>query len=109
MPTTIFDKLLQKSEEIARDRTKQKGIELQQLAVMALLKGIGSPEWEAYMNKFTSNPAELLRLCGKDDTFNQPYQKQNLAYVVSNAICGTATTTGTHLRVETNIDDDPPA
>jgi len=103
-----MDKLLAKTSEIAKDRGHGKGQELSDFAVKALLGGINSDDWANYMKKFTTEPDELARLCGKDDTFKTAYQPQNLAYIVSNAICGTATGTGTHLRVDPNIDDPPP-
>ena len=69
---------------------------LQELAFPAVVEGLGSPEWEKYMSEFVSTPAQLARLMGNEEVFNNnSWAKQTLAYIVANSTCGIETTTGT--------------
>ena len=61
-----------------------------QLAVAALSAGIGTPQWQAYMNHFPGlSPIQLQRLNGTDGTLEDPTLKKKRAYLVGNGTCGT--------------------
>lgn len=68
---------------------------LQKESVDAVIKGMGSSEWEKYMKNFHSNSAQLQRLLGDDQAFmNSDWGRTILAYVVSAGNCGGGTTLG---------------
>jgi hypothetical protein len=80
------------------------GLRLKTASIAAILKGIGTTEWETYMKIFADNQAQLDRLtipAANDPT----WIRESRAYIVSNAICGAITTTRTHLLVDERIDD----
>lgn len=74
------------------------GNDIAQDAISAMFKGIGSPEWETFMRRFSTNTAELNRLCGREASFNNSrWGLACLAYIAGNGVCTalTATETGT--------------
>src|SRR6185295_4133246 len=80
------------------------GRQLSELAVAALMKGMGSAEWERYMTLFADNPEQLRRLTQED--INEPdYFPRSRAYMVANAVCGAGTTGQTGQTVETTLGD----
>ena len=82
------------------------GRQLSELAVEALMKGMGSAEWERYMTLFADNPEQLRRLTQAD--INEPdYFPRSRAYMVANAVCGAGTTGQTGQTVETTLGDPP--
>jgi hypothetical protein len=66
---------------------------VQQKAIAAILKGIGSTEWEAYMRLFVDaeRPEQLARLMAADDTKDDKAMNRARAYLVADAPCGTDT------------------
>lgn len=83
------------------------GARIQQEAHSAIQEGIKSPEWKAYMSNFASNPEQLQRLIGEDNTFTTatllgPYV---LSYMVANGVCGVATTLETTANLPTFVID----
>jgi hypothetical protein len=67
---------LTRANDMARDATK------------AIMKGIGSHEWEKYMESyFAKNGTELNRLTGKDGFSGSEWGKQCLAYIAGNGLC----------------------
>lgn len=105
----IIAKLRQKASQVVLDATGALASDLQQKALAAITGGIAAPAWKTYMESFTSDPAELARLCGTDTTADILYLKQSRAYIVSNALCGAQTDTRTYVLVDPRIDlDNPP-
>lgn len=59
------------------------------LAVAALLDGIGSPAWDAFLAHFPGlNAGQLARLKGQDATAGDPVMDKKRVYVAANAMCG---------------------
>ncbi len=70
--------------------------EIQRLSTRAIRNGVQSEHWKDYMCIFASNPAQLQRLIGNDNDYNQTaWGDISLAYVTANGMCGVGTTTGT--------------
>jgi len=107
---SLTQKLL-KLEEKTKKKTYAK--ELSDLAMEAIFKGVGSPEWEKYMKEVVgpNSPKHLARLMLKDDKKTDEWTRRNSAYIVTNAICGTGTWTKTHDKVNdgafSDLDDEP--
>lgn len=81
------------------------GERVKNAGIAAVMGGIKSAEWKAYMSLFADN-ADQLRLLTTADPANDPsYLGQSRAYIVTNSICGTITGTRTHLNVDRSIDD----
>ncbi|HYP26425.1 MAG TPA: hypothetical protein VE262_06895 [Blastocatellia bacterium] len=82
---------------------------LADLAVKAVVEGSTSDAWREYMIQIvgTDAPRQLARLTLQDEQKDEPYVRTNVAYIVSNAICGAGTTLPTSGRV-TNIDEGVP-
>lgn len=82
----------------------QLGGKLKRQAIKAMMGGIGSDDWRAYMSLFADNIDQLNRLTvpqqGED-----AWLPEARAYMVANAICGADSTTRTSLRVDDDIDD----
>lgn len=76
-------------------------------AVDALMKGIGTDEWVRYMSLFADNKEQLDRLTVEEEG-EDPYLRTARAYMVSNAICGGATTGRTGQNVGQAIQDGLP-
>lgn len=77
-----------------------------QLAVAALSAGIGTTQWQDYMNHFPGlSPAQLNRLNGTDGTLEEPTLKKKRAYLVGNAACGTQSPQTVNLAVRVNSID----
>jgi len=78
-------------------RTKRNEIEgnpdaaeaIGELSVAALLGGMGSDPWNAYIDQLGPfNPAQLARLRAEDNTVGDPEMDKKRVYVVANAMCG---------------------
>jgi len=67
--------------------------EIKAQAEAAITAGKGSPEWEAYMNRFAESPEELARLLGTDSTESIEHMNTARKTLVDNGTCG-ATSTG---------------
>lgn len=65
--------------------------EVKSKAVAAVLGGNTNAAWRTYMEVFTSDVAELARLIPTDGTTDAARQEAR-AYLVSNGVCGIATT-----------------
>jgi hypothetical protein len=85
----ILDNVQKISEEVGDD--EQIGVRIKNLAVKAMFKGIGSEEWAKYMSIFADN-ADQLKFLNTDDPTLDEWDKDSIAYLVSNAICGGAST-----------------
>lgn len=72
------------------------GVDVQAKAVAAIQAGAETSEWEAYMQMFAKDPAQLARLLPTDDTAGVPEMDLARANLVGNGTCG-AETTGFHL------------
>jgi hypothetical protein len=98
---TITGKILESHNRIIADTTgagKTEAKRLGDLAIDAILGGIGSSEWRKYMINFASTSNQLARLSGDDDFKDEEYGAETLAYIVANSTCTidthTTTTTG---------------
>src|ERR1044072_4771106 len=59
------------------------------LAVAALLDGIGSPAWAAYVDHFPGlNADQVRRLLAQDNTAGDPEMDKKRVYVAANGMCG---------------------
>lgn len=68
--------------------------DLQRQGTEAVRGGINSAAWKTLMCNFASNPTQLQRLIGNDQTFNNTlYGLDSLAYMAGNVLCGTSTDT----------------
>ena len=110
---TIIQKLHDISDSVMNDPTKTKGKVISDLAIAAILSGIGSTAWEDYMKFIVGvdalgkidSPAQLARLTFKDDKKDQEWIRRSNVYIVSNAVCGTETGARTFLKVDLQIDE----
>ena len=75
-------------------------------AVEAIMKGIGTHEWEKYMALFCDTKEELAQLTVVRETDND-YMPKMRAYIVANAVC--AADTGTQTANGVNASVEPPA
>lgn len=73
-------------------------------AVTAIMKGIGTPEWEKYMALFCDSKEELERLTVPKPSDEETYMPQMRAYIVANAVCAGETGTATANKVDDNIE-----
>jgi hypothetical protein len=89
---------------------------LSDMAVAAIIVGAlkpdGTPttEWLNYMKEIVgpTSTNQLKRLTFQDASSGQDYIRKSNAYIVSNAVCGTATGTHTADRVDDRIDENVP-
>jgi hypothetical protein len=59
------------------------------LGVAAILSGIGTPEWEAYMRHFPGlTDVQINRLLAEDNTAGDPEMDKKRAYMPANGMCG---------------------
>jgi hypothetical protein len=74
-------------------------------AIEAICQGPGSDGWREYILEIVgpNAPSQLARLSLADDASDQDWVRKNCAYIVSNAICGTGTTTRTRNNVDNSI------
>jgi hypothetical protein len=92
----IMDKIKKWSEFVSTPEGVAHAARIQREAVEAVLKGIGTPEWERYMRNFHSNSQQLQRLTGQDEKFMQStWGPLILAYIAGDALCGGGTTVTT--------------
>lgn len=82
----------------------QLGFKLKEASIKAMMGGIGSDDWKAYMSLFADNVDQLNRLTVPQDG-EDAWLPEARAYMVANAICGADSTTRTSLRVDDDIDD----
>jgi len=77
------------------------------LAVAAILAGIGTPEWRAYMEHFDGLDAnQLSRLLAEDGTSGDPTKDKKRTYMVANAMCGIQSPDTQNLDFRVNTIDD---
>lgn len=91
----IAEKIEARAAEFDKDPTGTAHLmnALRDKAIAAVLGGVGSKDWEKYMQEHVTNSKQLARLTGKDDFYQkEDYGPQVLAYIVSNAMCGEFTT-----------------
>lgn len=105
MAETIKAKLRKKAAEIALDDSGAIAGALKWQAIDAILKGPGSSAWRIYMENFAETPEQLARLNLEDEQNGRSDIRSSVAYMVGNAICGTATGTQTHRLVQDAIDE----
>ena len=79
---------------------------LGELAVAAIMGGLGSEPWRKYMSIFADNPEQLKFLSEEGDPEPDYFSKVR-AYIVSNAVCAagtnTATTNGLTTEMKTTV------
>jgi hypothetical protein len=80
----------------------QLGAQIGALAVKAIMGGIKSPDWNAYMSLFADN-ADQLKLLTVETVGEEDWLAQQRAYIVSNAVCAGETGTFTSSRVRTDF------
>ena len=77
------------------------------LGVAAILSGIGTPEWEAYMRHFPGlTDVQINRLLAEDNTAGDPEIDTKRAYVVANGMCGINSPNTVTLDFRVNTIDD---
>lgn len=105
MANTIL-KRLQKTDRAMEDplHRVQLGGKLKRAAIKAIMGGIGSDDWKAYMSLFADNVDQLNRLTVRKPD-EDAWLAEARAYMVANAVCGADSTTRTSLRVDDDIDD----
>lgn len=69
------------------------------MAVAAVTKGLGSPEWKRYMALFADNEEQLTLLTVENPATDTEYTARDRAYIVANAVCAADTNTFTANRV----------
>jgi hypothetical protein len=76
------------------------------LAIAALLAGIRTSAWQAYMEHFPGlDAAQLNRLTAEDGTLGNPELDKRRAYLVANGTCGINSPDTTMLAVRVNSID----
>jgi hypothetical protein len=88
----IEDNIRAIQTEILQDTSGKKGDTLRNQAVAAIYSGMGSPEWEAYMQNYAKTPEELARLTTRSGDGAHPYIPLARAYLIANATCLPGTT-----------------
>ena len=96
---SIIAKVKEIKEQLLRDPIK--GEANAKLATAAIQAGIHSAAWETYMNQFAENTDQLMRLKATDGTLGDPTLDRRRAYLVANGVCGTPTTDGFDMEVNT--------
>lgn len=96
-------------EDIGSGNT-QLGAEIRSKSTAAIIAGSGTPEWTAYMTKFSQSPEQLARLLPTDDTIGAEDFDVARTYLVANGMCGSDTTGTTTLltTVGDKLDEDLP-
>src|SRR4029434_9801946 len=97
MQKTFFELADEKRARITKD--KSEAGQNVQLAVAAIIGGIKSPAWRAYMMQFIDQnipgvpvePAQLERLLATDGTMGDVVLDRRRAYMVANAVLGADT------------------
>ena len=79
---------------------------ISEAAVEAIMKGIGTHEWNKYMALFCDTKEELAQLTVVRET-DDYYMPKMRAYIVANAVC--AADTGTETAAGVNASVEPPA
>ena len=108
---TIFKNLQRVAVAVAMDDLAggNFGEMVKNAGIAAVMGGMNSAEWRAYMSLFADNAQQLTRLTTADPQTDPNYLPQTRAYIVTNSICGTLTGTRTHLNVkQEEIDDTLP-
>ena len=76
-------------------------------AVEAIMKGIGTHEWDKYMALFCDTKEELAQLTVVRRETDHDYMPKMRAYIVANAVCaadtGTETAAGVNESVEPSV------
>ncbi|MBC7911385.1 MAG: hypothetical protein H7Y30_12840 [Pyrinomonadaceae bacterium] len=98
-------KILENAREVSKAviDSADVGEALKNAAIKATIGGIESPEWENYMKIFADNDKQLARLTTVDT--QNAWVNESIAYLVSNAICGAATTGSLTQRIDPNLDE----
>ena len=106
--TDNLDKVGLAMENLPDEQREALGDLLKNMAVDAIMAGIGGPKWEAYMRLFADNQEQLDRL--NDASQDEPWLREERAYIVTNAMCTVDTNTRTRLGLNENnqIDDGLP-
>ena len=77
------------------------------LGVAAILSGIGTPEWEAYMRHFPGlTDVQINRLLAEDNTAGDPEKDKKRAYMIANGMCGMQSPNTQNLDFRVNTIDD---
>lgn len=78
------------------------GAAIGELAVRAIMGGLGSAAWRNYMSIFADNAAQL-QLLSESTAGEDSYLPHTRAYIVSNAVCAAGTDGNTPANVDTQI------
>ena len=68
------------------------GNEIQAKSLAAIAAGSGTQQWQTYMAKFSTSPAELARLLPIDGSAADDDMNRARTYLVGNGPCGAAST-----------------
>ena len=102
---TILENLGKMHIAVVTDKeTKQGelGAALGELAVRAIMGGLGSDDWRKYMSLFADNAAQL-QLLSEATPGEDSYLPHTRAYIVSNAVCAAGTDGATPANVDTQL------
>jgi hypothetical protein len=100
---SIQENILAVMDQVQKDPTGKVGEDLRTQAISAIYSGVGSGDWNAYMNNFAKTPQELARLMAQNADCD-PYIRQARAYLVANGTCGAGTTRTLLFSVENILD-----
>jgi hypothetical protein len=81
------------------------GESLKNAAIKAVLGGVGSQDWEIYMRIFADNTEQLNRLTRREEPLPANWDGESVAYLVSNAICGGASTGELRQFIKPSLDE----
>jgi len=85
--TRIIDSVRAREAAIKRDAGEAHSTG--SLAIAAIKAGIGTPEWQTYMEQFAGlDSHQLKRLLAEDGTLGDEIQDKKRAYLVGNGVCG---------------------
>lgn len=98
----IIEKVQKKITEV--EANSEMEVQINDKAVAAILKGVGSQEWEEYMRIFTEDALELNRL-KLVETRLSFYAERSVAYLVAYGVCTSTTITRTKTVLHADLDE----
>ena len=81
------------------------GNELQQKAIAAIMAGIGTSEWRAYVQLFAKSSEQLARLMGDDRAQTDYMMDVARTYLIGNGVCGAITVDRLLYGVDDKLDE----
>jgi hypothetical protein len=94
----IQEKLLRVQAAVIVDKAKGKGalaVQLGEASEKAITKGMGTPEWEAYMALFADSAEQLERLTTTNLDGTNNWLPRARAYIAANGVCSPITDAAT--------------